>query len=84
MVDTQPGTALPPALLKYWLTGPGAAKIAWGSPGDFNRCRVNINAEVTKDGNAPLSDHVISGLCATLHHMATGARPGHAPGEGGK
>lgn len=74
------GTGLPPQLVRYWTAGAGAAKIAWGSPGDFDRCRVEINAEVSKDGK-PLADHVISGLCATLHKIATGATPGHAPGE---
>jgi len=29
----------------------------------------------------PLGEHVIHGLCATLHKMATGAAPGHAAGE---
>lgn len=83
MVDTTPGTGMPPQLLKYWLpTGPGGAKIAWGTDGDYDRCIVNVQAEVSKHG-APLSDHVIHGLCATLHKMATGARPGHAAGEGG-
>lgn len=80
MVDTTPGTGLPPQLQRYWLTGAGAAKIQWGTPGDFDRCRVAINTEVSKDG-PPLSDRVVSGLCATLHKMATGARPGQAPGE---
>lgn len=74
------GTRLPPQLLKYWVAGPGAAKIGWGAPGDFNRCRVNIQAEVSEKG-APLAPHIIDGLCATLHKIATGARPGHAPGE---
>ena len=76
------GTGMPPQLLKYWLAGPGAAKINWGVPGDFDRCIANIQAEVSKDG-APLSDHVVKGLCATLHKMATGATPGHAASEGG-
>ena len=80
MVDTALGTQLPPQLERYWLTGAGAAKIGWNSPGDFERCIVNVQAEVSKDG-PPLPDHVIKGLCATLHRMATGARPGQAPGE---
>jgi hypothetical protein len=75
------GTGLPPHLLKYWTAGPGAAKIARNSPGDFNRCRVEIQAAITKDGEAPLSDRVISGLCATLHKLATGATPGNAAGD---
>jgi hypothetical protein len=77
------GTQLPPQLLKYWTVGAGGAKIAWGTPGDFDRCRVNIQAEVSKDG-APLPARVIDGLCATLHRVATGATPGNAPGEKGK
>ena len=82
MVDrpSEPGTGMPHQLAAYWLHGAGAARIAWGTPGDFDRCRVNIQAEVSKHG-PPLSDHVISGLCATLHREATGARPGHAPSE---
>lgn len=51
-----------------------------GAPGDYQRCIVNIQAEVSKDG-PPLGDRVIHGLCATLHKLATGATPGHAPGE---
>lgn len=78
------GTGMPPALLRYWLTGPGAAKIGgWGHAGDYDACIIAIQAEVSKHG-APLSDRVIHGLCATLHKMATGASPGHAAGEGGK
>jgi hypothetical protein len=76
------GTGLPPQLLTYWTAGPGGARIAWGTPGDFDRCRTMVNAKVSEDG-APLPDRVISGLCATLHKIATGATPGHAPGEGG-
>lgn len=76
------GTGMPPQLLRYWLAGAGAAKIRWGVPGDFDRCITNIQAEVSEKG-PPLSDNVIKGLCATLHKMSTGARPGHAPSEGG-
>jgi hypothetical protein len=74
------GTGLPPQLIKYWTVGAGAVKIDWGVPGDFDRCVANIQAEVSEHG-APLSDRVIHGLCATLHKIATGASPGHAPGE---
>lgn len=75
------GTGLPPHLVTYWTTGPGGARINWGVPGDFDRCRIAINAKVVEDGKAPLPDRVISGLCATLHKVATGATPGNAPGE---
>ena len=77
------GTRMPPQFLKYWLSGPGAAVIAWGTPGDFDRAIAAIQAKVTEHGGKPLSDRVIKGLVATLHKMATGARPGHAPAEGG-
>jgi len=60
-------------LMRYWAEGEGAAKIGWGDPGDFARC-------VTR-----LSEHggpgIVKGLCSNLHQRATGARPGHAPGE---
>lgn len=74
------GTGLPPHLIRYWTAGAGGVRIAWDSPGDYDRCRVMINEEVSKHG-PPLSDRVISGLCATLHKIATGASPGHAPGD---
>jgi hypothetical protein len=73
---------MPPQLVKYWVAGAGAAKIRWGISGDFDRCVRNIQAEASEKGR-PLSPHVIHGLCATLHKLATGATPGHAPGEGG-
>lgn len=76
------GTGMPPQLLRYWLpSGEGGAKIQWGEAGDYDRCILNIQESITKGGSAPLSDHVVHGLCATLHKMATGARPGHAPTE---
>ena len=75
------GTGMPPQWLRYWLTGAGAATIRWGIPGDFDRAIAAIQAKVTEHGGKPLSDHVIKGLVATLHKMATGATPGHAPGE---
>jgi len=67
-------------LKRYWAEGPGAARIRWGVAGDFDRCIVNIQEAVSKHG-PPLPDGMIKGLCAELHKRATGARPGHAPGE---
>lgn len=76
------GTGMPPQLIAYWSkAGPGGAKIQWGRGGDFDRCRVAIQKAITDDGDKPLSDRMISGLCATLHKMNTGAVPGKAPGE---
>jgi hypothetical protein len=80
---SEPGTGMPPQFLKYWLPGgAGGAEIEWGTDGDYSRCITGIQAKVSEHGK-PLGDHVIHGLCATLHRMATGARPGHAAGEGG-
>lgn len=74
---------MPEQLKRYWLHGEGAAKINWGTSGDFARCEMFIEEAITKGGGAPLSPRVIKGLCATLHRDATGATPGHAPGEHG-
>jgi hypothetical protein len=54
-------------LKNYWAHGPGAAKIAWGSPGDFDRCTAHLSKYV---GPA-----VVKGLCANLHHEALGIWP---------
>ena len=57
----------------YWAHGAGAAKIRWGVPGDFDRCVTHLSKYV--------SPGVVKGLCANLHHDATGAWPGHAASE---
>lgn len=54
-------------LRAYWLRGEGAAKIKWGTPGDFTRCVRQI--EKYMPGRA-------EGYCANLHHAATGTWPG--------
>lgn len=63
----------------YWSgTGTDRGKrsdITWGVPGDFAKCV----AETTPHLGAKAK-----GYCANRHHEATGAWPGHAPGEGGK
>lgn len=58
----------------YWSHGKGAALIQWGTPGDFDRCVAQLGKHVHNDAE-------LKGLCANLHHDATGAWPGHAPGE---
>lgn len=63
-------------LMAYWAEGEGAAKIRWGVPGDFDRCRMHLGKYVRPDE--------VNGLCANLHHRATGAWPGHAPTEQGR
>lgn len=60
-------------LMAYWSHGAGAAKIQWGVDGDFARCVLELGKYV--------GPGVVKGLCSNLHQRATGARPGHAPGE---
>lgn len=50
----------------YWTRGKGAIKIAWGLPGDFNRCVTHLGKYV-KDPK---------GLCNVYHQSALGAPPG--------
>lgn len=55
----------------YWVDGTGAAKIGWGAPGDFNRCRTQLAKYVQ-------NPQWLAGLCANLHYRALGAWPGQA------
>jgi hypothetical protein len=55
-------------LRDYWVRGPGAAKIGWGTPGDFNRCRLAV-AEYVKP-------QYLAGYCANRHYDALGFWPG--------
>lgn len=56
-------------LRNYWAAGPGAARIAWGTPGDFNRCRANLAEYVMRPD-------WLAGLCANIHFDALGFWPG--------
>lgn len=51
-------------LRRYWTRGAGAAKIAWGTPGDFKRC-VTLVSEHMDPKRA-------KGYCALRHKEATG------------
>lgn len=73
MADTKPGDGNTEQLMRYWTTGPGAIKIRWGSPRDFDRCVEHLSKYV--------GPGIVKGLCNRLHQRATGAPPGHAPGE---
>lgn len=65
---------IPENLADYWTHGEGAAKIRWGTDGDFNRCRQQLARYV--------SPGQVSGTCANLHHRALGVWPGQeAAGE---
>lgn len=58
---------------RYWVRGKGAAKIKWGVPGDFNRCRAQLAKYVQ-------NPEWLAGLCANMHKEAIGVWPGQ---EGG-
>ncbi len=74
MVEKTPAQAAAVQRLRAWAVGPeGQAKFRWGTSGDFDRCRKFYADKM------PL--HMIPGWCARLHKLATGAAPGHAPGE---
>lgn len=53
---------------RYWVKGEGAAKIRWGAPGDFNRCRLQLAKYVQ-------NPEWLAGLCANMHKEALGFWP---------
>ncbi|RJO74158.1 hypothetical protein D5S18_18570 [Nocardia panacis] len=64
--EATPGDAKATARLRtYWTNGEGAGKIGWGSPGDFDRCVVQLGKYVSDP----------DGLCAEYHHEALGIWP---------
>lgn len=63
MPDLKPGDGDAERLRRYWLYGEGAAKIAWGTPGDFTRCVRLLNEHMP--GRA-------EGYCQLLHKRANG------------
>jgi hypothetical protein len=54
-------------LRKYWTKGPGAAKVRWGTPGDFKRCVHHMSKFVGERAE---------GLCNIYHRSAIGVAPG--------
>lgn len=65
MPDTTPGDG---TLERYWKTGKGAAKIGWGSPGDWTRCSAELARHVGKTRAAR--------ICAQWHFEVNGFYPG--------
>jgi hypothetical protein len=61
-VTNPEGTA---KLHEYWVHGEGAAKIKWGTPGDFDRCVMHLGKFIADP----------KGYCAKAHHDATGMWP---------
>jgi hypothetical protein len=63
---THPGATA--RIRRYWVKGEGAAKIRWGAPGDFNRCRAQLAKYVQ-------NPDWLAGLCANMHKEALGIWP---------
>lgn len=63
-----PVSTMPNQLKKYWLGGKGAAKIRWGTSGDWTRCFRHLRKY--------MSPRKAKGACANMHKMATGMWPG--------
>lgn len=61
---------------RYWTKGKGAAKIGWGTPGDFNRCRSQLAKYVQ-------NPDWLAGLCANMHYEVLGVWPGRKRGDKG-
>lgn len=53
----------------YWTRGKGAAKIKWGLPNDFYRCRNQLRKYVQ-------NPDWLNGLCANMHKEVLGVWPG--------
>ena len=53
---------------RYWTRGKGAAKIRWGAPGDFNRCRRQLIKYIA-------NPQWLAGTCANMHYEALGFWP---------
>lgn len=60
-------------LERYWTRGEGAAKIRWGTEGSFDRCVRALREHFPQD---------TEGLCANLHHEATGKWPAEGKSRG--
>jgi hypothetical protein len=60
-------------LRNYWVHGKGAAKIRWGVPGDFNRCRRQLAKYV--------NPAFLAGTCANMHKEALKVWPGRERGD---
>lgn len=57
----------------YWTTPgqPGYRKIAWGTPGDFDRCRTEVGKYLVASGEPEF----VNQTCAQWHHDALGEWP---------
>lgn len=55
----------------YWKTGKGAAKIRWGTAGDWTRCYRHLSKP-----DKPLGPERAKRICAQWHKDMTGVWPG--------
>jgi hypothetical protein len=65
----------------YW-TKPGHegyAKVGWGTPGDFNRCRTQVGEEIAE--NSPDKTRFLNQICAQWHYDVLGFWPGRPTGS---
>jgi hypothetical protein len=61
--------------LKAWAVGPeGRARFRWGTEGSFDRC-----VRFYREKRVP--ERMVKGLCAELHHRATGRWPNEGKGD---
>ena len=60
-------------LRRYWSTGAGAAKIRWGTPGDWTRC----NRKLSKYMGARAK-----GYCQLMHKRTAGVYTGSRANAG--
>lgn len=56
-------------LVRYWVWGPGALRIRWGTPGDLTRCHRLLRREVPRTS---MTDNQIWGLCQNYHKRRFG------------
>lgn len=68
MADTNPGDGNAETLRRYWKYGAGAAKIKWGTPGDFTRCVMHLSKY--------LGPEDAKRYCADRHKEMNGFWPG--------
>lgn len=60
-------------LRRYWSTGQGAAKIRWGTPGDWTRCTRQLHTYLGARAK---------GYCQLLHIRNTGVGTGSRANPG--
>lgn len=68
MADIEPLADATNNLEDYWKHGEGAAKIGWGTHGDWTRCYHHLRKHMVDD--------LAKRTCAQWHHDVTGVWPG--------